>query len=219
MHAQRYKIYVNGRPVFLGTPESIGDLGLMPNKDVFVAPYLGKRKTIKQYLDLLDKNRAVQLVALYADDAERLWADFQSCFRLLEAAGGAVRNPAGELLVFFRRGSWDLPKGKIDPGETPEQAAVREVQEETGLPQPTLGDFIGHTWHTYEQKGERILKKTWWYHMETTDTRVVPQTEEDIEEIRWVEPAAWLASGPVVYGSIRDVIEKAFSIPGSGTHG
>lgn len=206
MRQQRYKIYVNGRPVFLGTPESIGDLGLFPDKDVFVAPYLGKRKVIKQYLDLLDKNRAVRLVALYAENVEQLWSDFQSCFRLIEAAGGLVENTRGELLVFYRRGSWDLPKGKIDPGETPEQAAVREVQEETGLENVVLGSFAGTTWHTYELKGERILKKTWWYHMTTTDTEVTPQTEEDIEEIRWVRKEEWLASGVEVYGSIRDIL-------------
>lgn len=202
-----YKVYVNGVPVFLGTPETIGDLGLFPSKDVLTAPYLGKRKTIKQYLDLLDKNRQMRTIGLYAEDADALWADFCSCFRLLEAAGGYVLDAQGKLLVFYRRASWDMPKGKIDPGETPEQAALREVQEETGLINLTLGPFLMHTWHTYVQKDERILKKTWWYKMTTTDTLVNPQTEEDIEEIRWVEPAAWLAGNPVVYGSIRDVIE------------
>lgn len=209
MHEQKYKIYVNGRPVFLGTPETIGELGLLPAKNVYVAPYVGKRKSIRQYLDLLDKNAEVQLVALYAENAERLWEDFQSCFRALEAAGGLVFNDKNELLVFFRRGSWDLPKGKIDPGETPEQAAVREVQEETGLQNVALGDFLAHTWHTYTQKGERILKKTWWYRMQTTDHQVIPQIEEDIEEIRWVHPAEWLASGPSVYGSVRELIETS----------
>ncbi len=201
-----YKVYVNGVPVFLGTPESVGNLGLLPAKDVFTAPYLGKKKQIRQYLDLLDKNKTVRKVALYADNAAVLWADFCACFKMLEAAGGFVTDPDGRLLVFFRRGFWDMPKGKIDPGETPEQAALREVEEETGLKTLTLGPFLTHTWHTYSLSGERILKRTWWYRMHSADTRVTPQTEEDIEEIRWVDPETWLASGPVVYDSIRDVI-------------
>ncbi|MBP6811205.1 MAG: NUDIX domain-containing protein, partial [Saprospiraceae bacterium] len=135
-----------------------------------------------QYLDLLDKNKNIRAVVLYHPDLEVLWADFQACFKVLEAAGGYVLNGQGELLVFYRRGSWDLPKGKIDKGETPEQAAVREVQEETGLLNIDLGSFLAHTYHTYEEKGKRILKKTWWYRMQTTDTQLVPQTEEDIEE-------------------------------------
>jgi 8-oxo-dGTP pyrophosphatase MutT (NUDIX family) len=207
-----YKVYVNGKPVFLGNPDTAGELGLLPAKDIYQAPYLGKRKQIKQYLDLIDKNSDVKAVVLYGADEEALWADFRSCFKVIEAAGGYVTGPDGKLLVFYRRGFWDLPKGKIDPGESPEQAAVREVQEETGLQNVEIQSFLMHTWHTYREKDERILKKTWWYRMTTTDTKLIPQTEEDIEQIEWVEPASWLASKPGVYGSIQDVVETGMKI-------
>jgi 8-oxo-dGTP pyrophosphatase MutT (NUDIX family) len=206
-----YKVYVNGTPVFLGTPDETGELGFLPSPQIYHAPYLGKRKQFKQYFDLLNKNRQVEAVIFYADNVEALWADFQSCFTILEAAGGYVTNTRGDLLVFYRREHWDMPKGKIDPGETPEEAAVREVQEETGLRHLTLGPLLTHTWHTYEQKGERILKKTWWFRMQTDDTQLVPQTEEDIEKIEWVAPSAWLNSQPKVYASIRDVVEKGLN--------
>ncbi len=176
--------------------------------------YVGKIKLIKNYLDLLDKNRQMKAVVLYHPDVDMLWQEFQACFKVQEAAGGYVLNAQKELLVFYRRGSWDLPKGKIDPGETPEQAAVREVQEETGLQQVQLGDFLAYTYHTFEHKDRRILKITSWYHMNTTDTRVVPQTEEDIEEIIWVKPDAWLQSGVEVYPNIREVIMKGMSVDG-----
>jgi len=204
-----YKVYVNGVPVFLGTPETVGELGILPSKDVFSAPYMGKKKQLRQYLDLLDKNKNVRIVALYAEKASQLWDDFCACFRLLEAAGGYVTDSQQRLLVFYRRGFWDMPKGKIDPGERPEQAALREVQEETGLSRLHLGPFLTHTWHTYVQNDERILKRTWWYRIHSDDTVVHPQTEEDIERIEWIHPADWLASNPVVYGSIRDVISLA----------
>jgi len=202
-----HKIYVNGTPVILTTPEVAAALVALPDKNKLVAPYINNKKMLKQYLDLLDKRRDIQQVVLHYPDVEQLWQDFQACFTVLEAAGGYVENTHHELLVFFRRGSWDMPKGKIDPGETPEAAAVREVQEETGLQNVHLGAFLRHTWHTYEQKGKRILKKTWWYRMNTTDTQVTPQKEEDIEEIRWVQPRIWLDSGAAVYRSIQDVIE------------
>jgi len=204
---QNYKIYHNGTPVFLTTPEGAQALGFQPDKITYVAPYMGKKKVLRQYLDLLDKNQNVRAVVLYHPDLELLWSDFKDCFKVLEAAGGYVQNTQNELLVFYRRASWDLPKGKIDPGETPEQAAVREVQEETGLVNVTLGSFLAYTYHTYPLKNQRILKKTWWYRMKTTDMQLVPQTEEDIEEIHWVEPRAWLESGVVVYPNIREVIE------------
>ncbi len=206
MGGQKYKIYVNGTPLFLTTRAGAAETGIQPGKNAHVAMYAGKPRFIKQYLDLLEKNNRIEAVVLWSEDLAGLWADFQSCFKLVEAAGGYVENERGELLVMFRRGSWDLPKGKIDDGETPPQAAVREVQEETGLTDVRLGAFICETWHTYLFKEKRWLKKTYWYRMQTTDNQTVPQTEEDIEAIEWVDAAAWLASGPVVYGSIRDVI-------------
>ncbi len=202
-----YKIYINGTPVFLTTPEIAATLPWKTGKNSHNAAYPGKKKFIFQYIDMLEKYKQVEAVVLYHPDLDQLWKDFQSCFeQFLEAAGGYVLNDQGHLLVFYRRGSWDMPKGKIDPGETPEAAALREVQEETGLEQLDLGDLIGHTYHTYEHKGKRILKKTWWYKMETRQTTVVPQTEEDIERIEWVEPLSWLAQQTEVYDSIRDVI-------------
>ncbi len=211
MSRQKYKIYVNGTPVFLTSREGVADLGIQPDRKTLVNFYPGKNRYLKNFCDLLENNTKMNAVVIWADDVENLWADFQACFKMLEAAGGVVENEKNELLVFFRRDFWDLPKGKIDAGETPEQAAVREVQEETGLKNVILGDFIDHTWHTYRQKKERILKKTWWFKMQTTDTELVPQTEEDIEEIGWVEPKKWLADdGLKVYGSIREVLEKVY---------
>lgn len=208
---QNYKIYHNGTPVFLTTPEGAQALGFQADKITYVALYIGNKKALRNYLDLLDKNKNLRAVVLYHPDLEMLWADFQDMFKVLEAAGGYVQNVQKELLVFYRRGSWDMPKGKIDPGESPEQAAIREVQEETGLVNVSLGDFLAHTYHTYEEKGKRILKKTWWYRMQTADTVLVPQTEEDIEEIHWVAPKTWLESGVVVYPNIREVIEQGMN--------
>ena len=83
---------------------------------------------------------------------EKLFQDFTAHYKILEAAGGMVLNANRELLVIYRRGSWDLPKGKIDPGETKEEAAVREIQEETGLQEVELGNLICSTYHTYKNK-------------------------------------------------------------------
>ena len=100
-------------------------------------------------------------------DYEKLVADFQSNYKILEAAGGLVYNAEGKILLIFRRDFWDLPKGKIDPGESKAAAAVREVEEETGLKDITLGDLITETYHTYRtKKGNRILKRTYWFRMD-----------------------------------------------------
>ncbi len=109
---------------------------------------------------------------------------------LLLAAGGLVQNEMGDILFMFRRGKWDLPKGKLDPGETLEECALREVEEETGVGQLELKKFLLQTLHEYEELGKVIEKKTHWYFMTTTShQKLIPQTEEDITELRWIAPA------------------------------
>ena len=104
------------------------------------------------------------------------------------AAGGIVVNPKQEILWIFRRGFWDLPKGKLDPGETIPQCALREVQEETGLTQIQLNEIITITYHDYFDNylNTQVTKETHWYKMSIQDLQNgIPQTEEDIEKMEW----------------------------------
>ena len=97
-----------------------------------------------------------------------------------------MENEKGEILFMFRRGKWDLPKGKLDPGETLEECALREVEEETGVGQLNIKKFLLTTLHEYEELGKVIEKKTHWYYMQSNSYQpLVPQTEEDITELKW----------------------------------
>jgi mutator protein MutT len=126
----------------------------------------------------------------------------------IQAAGGIVTNEEGAILIMFRRGKWDLPKGKIDEGETPEQCAVREVAEETGLQAISLLSPITQTYHVYEEKGKQVLKETFWYRMKVEGIQTLsPQTEEDIESLRWIQPAEWVDYAKDSYASVREVME------------
>lgn len=103
------------------------------------------------------------------------------------AGGGIVENDNGEILFIFRRGKWDLPKGKLDKGETIEQCAVREVMEETGLVDVQLSELVGITHHQYNEKGVEIDKESHWYAMKAPGQQTMtPQAEEDILETKWV---------------------------------
>jgi 8-oxo-dGTP pyrophosphatase MutT (NUDIX family) len=119
-----------------------------------------------------------------------MWPAFQSLFMLMPAAGGIVKSEKGYLFI-FRRGCWDFPKGKIDENETPKEAAIREVQEETGLKDLTLTGELPSTWHIYRslyKKTERqwILKETKWFMMSAGENQpLFPEKSEDIEEVRW----------------------------------
>lgn len=111
---------------------------------------------------------------------------FARDFRIIHAAGGIVRNDANEILMIFRLGKWDFPKGKVEEGEQWAEAALREVQEETGLHDITLGEPLPSTFHTYELHGEPILKETHWYAMQAPKQPLIPQTAEDISQAVWV---------------------------------
>lgn len=105
----------------------------------------------------------------------------------ITAAGGIVENEERKILFQFRRGKWDLPKGKLDEGETLEECAIREVEEETGLKNIELGELIDVTLHYYTENGKPIEKETHWFAMKVSgEQELTPQVEEDITELRWV---------------------------------
>ena len=91
---------------------------------------------------LIDKDHDIQSVKMLCTDVETSWKLFQSQFKVVEAAGGIVLNAKDEVLMIHRLGQWDLPKGKVDMGETIEQAATREVSEECGIEEPTIVSFF-----------------------------------------------------------------------------
>ena len=125
---------------------------------------------------------------IFNENFNRLKKEFFKHFIFVKTGGGLVKNKADEVLLIFRRGSWDLPKGKLDDGETLTQCALREVREETGLRKIKLGEEISTTYHTYIEFGKHILKESHWYMMLSKgDETFKPQVEEDITEIRWVK--------------------------------
>lgn len=138
-------------------------------------------------------------------------AEFSRGKLIIEAAGGMVYNEKGELLMMFRRGQWDLPKGKIDDGESMEQCAIREVEEETGLSKLKLVMALQTTYHTYSLHGNTVLKPSHWFKMESkANETLVPQTEEDISDLRWVDKIEAVKLIENAYPSIREMVAKYF---------
>ena len=128
------------------------------------------------------------------------------------AAGGLVLNDEKELLMIFRRGKWDLPKGKLDKGERLEECAVREVEEETGLKKVSLNGPLLVTYHTYHEGTKYILKETHWYTMSVKGNQsMTPQTEEDILELKWVAEKDLKSYIEETYPSIADVLKAGLA--------
>ena len=127
--------------------------------------------------------------------------------RWVRAAGGIITDETGQMLLILRNGRWDLPKGKVEAGETLQQAALREVEEETGIKGLTLHAGLGmrpiKTYHIFNLYGGWHLKQTSWFAMTAKKQPAVPQQEEGITEVVWVAPDEWYRRLQHSYGTLR----------------
>ncbi len=204
-----YKIYINNAPLVLLSETESGAYQPEQGHIVVQASYLGKPKFFFNYIDLLEKNGSSHEVILICRDVVRAFEDFSALFEPVHAGGGLVVQDSGKVLLIYRRGFWDLPKGKMDAGENILQTSVREVREETGLRSLQAGDHLCTTYHTYRSgKGKRVLKVCTWFLMYSSDTELTPQTEEDIEQAVWADLKAFLREEPRIFNNIREVLHQ-----------
>ena len=202
------KIYLNDKALILTTDKETY-LQEHPEANGYSA-FAGA--TLKNYTQARQQMERPGITGAIIEDASEatILDQLNAMYRSLDAAGGVTYNEQGEVLLIYRRGKWDLPKGKRDEGENMEECALREVKEETGLETLELGDKICDTYHIYAQYGEEMLKRTAWYKMKGTVTeRLKPQKEENIKEARWVkEQDLWPLVGRT-YEAIKEVLTLA----------
>ena len=141
---------------------------------------------LKELIDFYWNLKRIDTLFLFHHDIDELRERFKSCFNQIYAAGGLVRNNDGKYLIMKRRGKWDLPKGKLNPNETFEVAALREVSEECGLKDLEIEGPLLSTYHCYLLDDQSILKRTSWFDiLYRGSEKPVPQWDEDITEIKW----------------------------------
>jgi ADP-ribose pyrophosphatase YjhB (NUDIX family) len=201
------KIFFNDKPLFL-----------CDAVDETIEPYLHHDDAI--FIDELNSHTVKSMIhemqlekvhagVFFHSDLDALKKEFFKKFTLVLAAGGLVTNEEKKILLIFRRGKWDLPKGKLDKGEKLEKCAVREVEEETALKNITLESPLTITYHTYHEGTHFILKESHWYKMSVDGgQKGTPQTEEDIQEIRWVSKDELNKYFKEAFPSVRDVLKN-----------
>ena len=136
------------------------------------------------------------------------WESFCANYVLIEAAGGLVYNDKNQLLMIFRNGRWDLPKGKLEVGENIEECAIREVEEECEVSGLTITQQLQETYHTYEINEQKILKRTYWFEMKTNfKGDLMPQTEEGITKVVWVNHEDIAEKLENSYGNIIELFQ------------
>ncbi len=215
-----YKIYINNVPVYLTSKHG----SALPstdssNSDILITDHTAK-KDILETIDTINSSKGLRACYLLARNPKNVLNHFKKFYKVVEAAGGVVLNSNNEILLIFRKGKWDLPKGKLDPGETKRRAAIREVKEETGVKKirvlQSLKLFAGKqtcTYHSYIDNEVACLKSSYWFLMRTSDTgMLIPQLEEDIVQAEWVGRDQLREYMENSYGSVRDIIDVAQTI-------
>jgi 8-oxo-dGTP pyrophosphatase MutT (NUDIX family) len=197
--SQSYKVFIGGSVLFIANE--------VENQPVFNRKLTDLEPS--DWLNIIEELEEGSQYIHVAGNTAQNWDSFCSHYRVVRAAGGLVLNQSEEWLFIHRNGMWDLPKGKLEKGESIEKCAVREVAEECGIEEPTIIKPLKTTYHTYTLNGQRILKPTHWYLMKTADeSELIPQTEEGISEVKWVSKVEAQKLASTSFGSIRQVVEE-----------
>jgi 8-oxo-dGTP pyrophosphatase MutT (NUDIX family) len=201
----RYKIYFGDHPLYL-TNELDKDMqSIMHHDDGVYMDELSSAgiKSMIHEMKLPQRHAGVY----FHENIEALRKAFWKNFNVIVAAGGIVKNEKEEILMIFRRGKWDLPKGKLDQGETIETCAVREVEEETGVHGTKLLSPFGITYHVYDEFGKHILKESHWFNMFSPgEQKLIPQLSEQITAIEWTDKKRRKQLLEECYPLIRDLL-------------
>ena len=198
-----YKVFFKDRIIFLG------DKSESLNFEGMVYAWI-EDEPLEGLILQFDEDESKEAICIVADDFGQLFEHFKSCFSYIEAAGGKVYNSKNQLLAIYRLEKWDLPKGKVEKGESVREAAVREVEEECGITDLEIKKELNSTFHTYWMKGKFMLKRTYWYEMSYVGSeKLVPQTEEDIQEVKWLSVDSLDEFKANTYASILEVINES----------
>ena len=198
-----YKVFHLSKEIIFTS--SIDNLNRSDN-DLIIDPVeMTQLHTNYQYFiaDLISK----RLIFVCGDKCEFCFNQFSSHFKSIEAAGGLVKNEDQELLMIFRNGMWDLPKGKMEKGESPIEAAEREVIEETGIGAIKIGAKLKSTYHIYALRLNQVLKKTHWYEMKTeNEMMLIPQQNEGITKAEWMNKEDVEIAIKNTYDSLKEMM-------------
>jgi len=175
-----YKVFVNDCPIILtDSKKNALNFNVVPFESIKVDEIVAQ---------IFQNN--LEGIFLLCENLEASWVKFQSYFKSQKAAGGKVLNANNEVLFIYRFNKWDLPKGKLDKGESISECAIREVEEECGIKNLQIIQPLETTYHIYQEKGKTILKTTYWFLMHTDFVgELTPQSEEGIEQVEFKNEA------------------------------
>lgn len=200
-----YKVFINDRVI-----------ELTDNYDDYKSDYdtifirYGSEEALDETINLLRNSTVVKSVVIYCEDLEKSWDLFSNKFKLVEAAGGIIKNK-DRILFIYKNDHWDLPKGKIESNESIENTALREVKEECGIGELAIVDDLESTYYIYRENGDDVLKKTSWFLMTTPEEGPFNgDSDEGISEVEWMNSSQWESENNKSYASVRNLLSSLF---------
>ena len=180
-----YKVFVENKVIYFTDDE--GNCNQL-SKGVTITFF--SEEITSFIVDLIFNDAKIEHINIVVKNYGAAFVNFQKYFKIIEAAGGVVKNTENKKLFIYRLDKWDLPKGKIEKGEGIRDAALREVEEECGINNLTINNALPETFHIYKHKEKMIFKRTYWFDMSSDfEGELVPQLEENITKVEWLTDA------------------------------
>src|SRR6185437_8317249 len=199
--SQAYKIFINETQLVIAGKDYI------PVNEAYIEQEIDFEKDIPGFINKVFDGKYSSEILVRVDSVDDMVGKVRKKLVLVVAAGGLVWNLDNELLMIFRRGKGDLPKGKLDKGENLETAAIREVMEETGTTGLKITQKARMMDYIYRNKSGVFLKEIHWYEMHTDNkTALVPQTKEGITKAEWVPKTEIAEKMENTYASVRELM-------------
>ncbi len=209
MH-QNFKVFIKDKLIIFTENMSFS----IKDKNTVFYRYQGMVHLIVEFEHFIKAKKIRTLIVYRKKNVDQLFKFFIGRFKLTKAAGGAVISKKDEVLMIFRHGRWDLPKGKKNSGEKNKETALREVMEETGLQKLEIIKKLSVTYHFYRRNKKLIIKKTHWFLMKGKRNQVmIPALAEGIEKVKWVPFDKAKKKSNKTFRSISEVLVKAIDTP------
>lgn len=203
-----YKVIFNNNEIILSNQKKIDTNNF----------YYNSNNVFDYIINLINKNQLYKSkdfnkFIIYHPNLKFLWNSFCNYFIQILAAGGIVKNYENKLLIIYRHGKLDLPKGKVENGEKFAQTAIREVQEECGIKELKLIRFFRTTYHIYNLNSKYYLKSSHWYLMYSKkNENLIPEINEGINAVDWKSKKDIFQSISKFYKNIKNLLLEYYSI-------